>query len=113
MAKKQGFVKVKLDKLRKLKYGFNAFVEMEEALGKPVTDLGKDSVSFKDIRVMLWAGLLHDDPDISLEEVGDLVDDADSLSDVAEKITEGIALALGTEEEDTEVKKEKGESMGN
>lgn len=99
MANKQrGFVSVKLDKQRKLKYTFNAFCELEDVLGRSLSELG-DSFKMKDLRSLLWAGLLHENEDLTLIEAGKLIDEAESIQSLSEDITEAIQLAMGENKE--------------
>ena len=93
MAKKA--VTVKLDKQRKLKYTFNAFCELEEALGRPLASIKGNEFKMKDLRALVWAGLLHESPGLTLEEVGDLIDKADSIEDVTDAVSRAIETALG------------------
>lgn len=93
MAKKA--VTVKLDKQRKLKYTFNAFCELEEALGRPLASFQSNEFKMKDLRALVWAGLLHETPELTLEEAGDLIDQAESIEEVANAVSAAIEAALG------------------
>jgi len=88
-------VTVKLDKQRKLKYTFNAFCELEEALGRPLASIKGNEFKMKDLRALVWAGLLHESPGLTLEEAGDLIDKADSIEDVTDAVSRAIEAALG------------------
>lgn len=102
--KQRGYVPVKLDKQRKFKYGMNAFCALEEK-GYDLAAFETEGVKFKDIRALVWAGLLHefkDDPDWTEEAAGDLIDQADNLQDVFKAVSEAIAAALGTDVKDGE-----------
>lgn len=96
MANKQrGYVTVSLDKLRNLKFTTNALAELEDTLGQPVTQLNAETVGIKTLRAMLWAGLLHESPDLSITEAGALMDDGD-LSEVSTRLSEALELAFGS-----------------
>lgn len=88
-------VTVKLDKQRKLKYTFNAFCELEEVMGRSLTTLQNGEFKMKDLRALVWAGLLHESPELTLEETGDLIDKADSIEDVTDAVSRAIETALG------------------
>lgn len=60
---------VHLDKKRRMALDLNAMVAFEEATGKQVQELGA-GMSMSDMRVLLWACLLTDDPDVTLEQTG-------------------------------------------
>lgn len=97
------FVTINLDKPRKLRYGMNQLIQLEETLGVSVSELNKVSMGLKELRVFLWAGLSWEDPDLTLEKAGELADEAEDITYVAEKIGEALAASFGGEE-----KKKKG-----
>jgi hypothetical protein len=92
--RQRGYVSIELDRLRKLRFDTNALAELEDAMGKPITQLTDANVGIKALRAMLWAGLLHESPDLTIKEAGQLMDYAD-MKEVAEKVTEAISLAFG------------------
>jgi hypothetical protein len=64
-------VPIKLDKERHLKLDFNAIALIEEGTKKNVLKQESwESLTGSDIRVMLWAMLLDEDPEITLNDVG-------------------------------------------
>lgn len=68
-------VKLNDGKERKLKFDLNALAELEDMYGT-VDDAFKalDSGSVKAVRAVLWAGMLHDEPELTEREVGSLMD---------------------------------------
>ena len=57
----------------KLKYDINAFVLMEEILGDSLTNIASNPANFMkmtSLRVMCWAGMLHEKPNLSLRDAG-------------------------------------------
>ncbi|SFS75858.1 hypothetical protein [Marininema halotolerans] len=94
MANKQrGIVDIQLDKKRRLKFNMNALTELEDALGMPITGLSSQKVGMKELRAMLWAGLLHEDADLTLKEAGDLME-MEKLHEISEKVTEAMTIAF-------------------
>lgn len=94
MANKQrGYVEVTLDKKRRLKFDLNALSELEDALGKPVTQLNDGTVGMRELRAMVWAGLLHEDPDLTLRDTGELID-LERIEEITEKVTEALTAAF-------------------
>ncbi|MBC9786794.1 hypothetical protein H1S01_20770, partial [Heliobacterium chlorum] len=90
MANKQrGFVDIELNSSRKLRYTLNALVEIEEKLGVTVTELNESNLGIKSIRTFLWAGLIHEAPELTEKEVGDWVD-FNNLEYVQAKIAEAF-----------------------
>ena len=105
--KRRGYVEIELDKKRKLRYDFNAMCELEDALGRSLQEMNDKNVRMKDMRAMLWAGLIHEDPDLDIVEAGNLIDEAESLQYVAEKVAEAIELSQGSNKKKTAKTKKK------
>lgn len=86
---------IELDKPRTLRYGINALVTVEELLGKPLTIRDFNSISVKDLRAILYAGLYHEDSSLTPEKAADLIDEYSDIETVAQKIGEAMSLAFG------------------
>ena len=65
--------KITLDREREIRYDFNAIAELEDVSGCGVQDLMKKKQTLGATRRMLWAGLLGDDPDLTLQGAGSLI----------------------------------------
>jgi hypothetical protein len=90
--KHRGFVKMELDKERNLRYTMNALAEIEDILGVPLSEMENVKMTIKNVRVILWAGLIHEDPELTQEEVGNMVD-LGNFKEVQEKVAEAFAMA--------------------
>lgn len=88
-------VTIELDKARNLRYGMNALVKIEELIGKPITKIDLNSVSIKELRDILYAGLAHEDESLTPEKVGALIDDYSDIVTIGEKLGEAFNLAFG------------------
>ena len=88
-------VTIELDKARNLRYGMNALVKVEELIGKPITKLDLENISMKDLRSILYAGLYHEDKDLTSESVGNLIDEYSDITAIAEKLGEAFNIAFG------------------
>ncbi len=66
------FVKVVLDKERNLKLDLNAIEAFEKESGSTLADLG-EGMNTTTLKHLIWASLLHEDPDITPRDVGGLV----------------------------------------
>jgi len=83
--------KITLDKERHLKYDLNAMIVFEELTGKDIIELfdgafkkikaAKEGKAVKgkifslaDTRALLYAGLKHEDPALTQEKVGEMID---------------------------------------
>ena len=74
MAPKPSGIEIHLDKSRHLRFGLNALAALENELGASIQAVFSDidRVGFTQIRGILWAGLLHEMPDLTVEKAGDL-----------------------------------------
>lgn len=88
--KKRGEIKITLDKERALKYTLNSLVKLED-LGIDITTL-ENSAKISDIRAILWVGLIHEDKELTIDDVGELV----SLDNIQE-VTKAISEAFGSQ----------------
>jgi len=65
---------VDLDRKRNFVLDLNAFCELEKRVGKSLFKLIKwDDMGVNDLRYLLWAGLLTDDPSLTLEDFSKMV----------------------------------------
>jgi hypothetical protein len=96
--KHRGEVSIKLDKMRKLRLDFNAFAELEEIHGVSMDDIEeiakKHPVST--MRKIIHVALLHEMPDLTLREAGDLISQYSSIEEIAEKMKEAMEASFGT-----------------
>jgi len=83
----RGEIKIVLDKERVLKFTLNSLIKLKE-LGVDVTKLG-EGVELSQIRALLWAGLIHEDKEITEEYIGDYVT-MDNLTEISEAIGEAF-----------------------
>ena len=93
-------------KTKRLCYGTNALAEMNYK-GISLSNMQEKFVGPEDIvtlRAVFWAGLLHEDRDITIEEAGDLMDAAESFVYIIEKIGEAILAAFPVEKPESDSK---------
>lgn len=88
-------VVIELDKARNLRYGINALVTIEELTGRPITLLDLNALSMKDLRNILFAGLVYEDTTLTPEKVGTLIDEYSNITEIATKLGEAFTLAFG------------------
>lgn len=92
-------IPITLDKPRTLLYDFNAFIELEEIYGDVSTALeGLEKLKIKVVRDMIWAGLLHEDENLTPKQVGKMLHPS-NIEEVAYKIAEAIGVSLPEPEE--------------
>lgn len=82
MAKQKKMVKVELDKERNLYFNLNSLEVIEELTGKSIDKLG-EGMSISMLKAVVYAGLIHEDKDLTPEAVGDMIgfEDIKSISD--------------------------------
>ena len=86
-------VLIELDKPRNIRLNTNALVKVEEVTGRPISSFLPGTVGMRDIRAFLWAGLTHEDRELTLYETGQLMDEAD-YNYIEDKVTEAIRIAM-------------------
>lgn len=93
-------VLINLDRTRNIRLNTNALVKFEEILKKPLSEIGT-AFGLKEIRAALYVGLVHEDKDLTLETVGDLIDNV-GVEYVADKVGEALQLAIGKRVQDSD-----------
>lgn len=91
-------VSVEMDKMRNMKFGMNALIQLEKELGKPLTSMGTDEFKLEDLRTMLYIGLKWEDKELTHDMTGDIMDEAiekHSIQYVSEKLAEALQGAFG------------------
>jgi hypothetical protein len=87
-------VSITLDKPRTLRYDLNAFAELEEIYGSmDQAFAAMQSGSMKAARTLLWAGLLHEDENLTPRQVGALVT-LDNMEPVMDAISDALLEAM-------------------
>ena len=95
-------VPVMLDKERHLKFGFGAMIALEDLTGKTFFEIIQDlqdleNVKVSKIRDIMWAALIHEDKELTLEQTIDILDQG-NCTDLIGKLMEAVSLALGETE---------------
>ena len=88
-------VTIILDRPRTLRYGLNALAKVEDITGQNIMGLDLNNVSIKDLLAIIYAGLYHEDKELTVEKVGDLIDEHSNITEVAEKLGEAFTEAFG------------------
>ncbi len=87
-------VPVELDKPRRLRFDINALADLEETLGVGLGAMLQQHVGVRVLRAMLWAGLKWEDPGLTLQRAGKLLQDylsgGGDLDTLAEKLIEAL-----------------------
>jgi hypothetical protein len=91
-------VSIELDKIRNIRLGYKATLLIEENLEKPIQEAFKD-MQMRHIAVILHAGLSHEDKELTLDKVIDLVDEKNDLNYIMTKVNEAFEAANGIGDE--------------
>jgi hypothetical protein len=116
MSKITPIVTVELDKKRHLRFDLNALVNIEKAAGKNYTEaiISAGNGSMTDTRVVLWGALLSDDPTLTLDQVGEMID-LGNLADMSAAVVRAFGVSIPdptTGEPKNEVSPSIGENSG-
>ena len=82
-------VPVQLDKERNLAFPLMSLIRLKKEHGLDVKDFADEKVSqdIENILKVVWAGLIHEDKELTVEDVGYMVD-VSELPELAKKLTE-------------------------
>lgn len=84
-------IPIELDKIRHLRFDFNSAARFEEMTGKNLFDGGvMGQMSATTLRAFLWSCLVHEDAELTLEQVGEMIHFG-NINEVSEKLTEVYA----------------------
>jgi hypothetical protein len=92
---------IKLDKDRQFKYGMRAISLVEKKFKKPISQVDMNNLTMEETATLIWAGLAHEDKDLTSDRVMTLVDDYSNITEVLKLAGEALQGAFGgvTEEE--------------
>jgi len=83
-------------KQRHLRYDFNSLVALEDELGVTVDKIESfvsGSVKLRDLRTLIWAGLVHEDDGITPKDVGAWID-FQNIEKISEKVGRALEAAF-------------------
>ncbi len=72
----------KLDKTRNIKMGLRALDTIEKELGKLLSEIEWDKMSIREAVTILWAGLVWEDTELTVDDLMDLVDEYSSTDEM-------------------------------
>ena len=68
-------ITVMLDKKRHIRFPLNALEKFEDVTGLKIFDMpAPTEMTIKQFKAFLWAGLIHEDETLTIEQVGDMID---------------------------------------
>ena len=103
------------DKTYQFRYTFNSLIRLQEELGVSIGELDKifptqpeegkegeikmTADFLPKIRSLFWAGLVHENKDLTLEEAGDLVDEVGGIMEAVKPLMEAFGNAFPVAED--------------
>jgi hypothetical protein len=93
------YTPVELDKVRNFRYGMKAISIVEKKFKKPIAKVDFDNLTMEDTATIIWAGLVHEDKNLTVEKVMDLIDEKGNLQQVMQVMSEAMSAAFGGKEE--------------
>lgn len=94
------FYPIQLDKIRNLRYGMKAISLIEKSLGKPISKVDMENITMEETATLIWAGLVHEDKDLTPEIVMDLVDEHSDIQKAIKALGQAFQGAFGSGEVD-------------
>lgn len=88
------FTPIKLDKTRNLRFGMKALHLIEKS-GVSLAKLDNEELTMEQIATVIWAGLSHEDKELTPEKVMDLVDEHSDLATVLESMGKAFEDSFG------------------
>ncbi|MSS42468.1 hypothetical protein FYJ27_01780 [Anaerosalibacter bizertensis] len=98
---------IELDKVRNFKYGMKALSLIEKKFKKPIAEIEAmqtGALSMEEYSVIMWAGLQHEDKDLTPDKVMELIDEHSSLMEATKIMWEALNSVFKTGEETGETK---------
>ena len=85
---------INLDKERNLKFGMRALDQAEKRTGIPVMAMDINDLTMNQIATLVWCGLTHEDKNLTVGNVMDLIDDYSNLASVLAVVGPAINEAI-------------------
>lgn len=89
------YVPIELDRARNFRYGMKAISHIEKKLKRPMAKVDLEALTMEDTSIVIWAGLVHEDKNLTPNRVMDLIDDKGNLQEVLESMGEAFKYAFG------------------
>lgn len=91
-------VVINLDRPRFVRFGHKALKQLTALTGKKLEDMDENDFDLADLEKIMWCGLQADAREngetLKIEDMEDLLDSAESFSDIMEAMNEALAQAF-------------------
>ena len=95
---KNNTVVINLDRPRFVKFGHKALKQLGTLTGKKLEEMDENDFDLADLEKIMWCGLQADAKEngeqLKLEDMEDLLDSADSFSDIMEAMNKALEIAF-------------------
>lgn len=95
---------IQLDRERQFRYGMRAISLAEKKFKKPISQIDLNNMTMEETAVVVWAGLVHEDKNLSTDRVMDIIDQYSNVPTVLKLAGEALQGAFPTEEVEAEGK---------
>lgn len=93
------YVNINLDKTRNLRYGHRALIKIEEMLNRKLAELENAQLGIKELDIIIYCGLIHEDKTLTFEQFLDIVEECDiTFEELSTKIKEAFEVTFGKKE---------------
>lgn len=104
------YTQIQLDKTRNLKFGMRAFYLIEDTLKIKMSQIDYENIGMKELAVIIWAGLFHEDKELTIDKTIDLIDEHTNLIELMNVMQEAMSKSFNL---DNTASKGQGESEKN
>lgn len=94
------YVTIDLDKSRNFRYGMKAISQIEKKLKKPISKIDFETLTMEETATIIWAGLEHEDKNLTPNKVMDLIDEKGNFTEVMNAMQQAFENAFGTKGEE-------------
>lgn len=93
------YTPIKLDKTRNFRYGMKAIDLIEKELKINISNLDLDKLTMNDTATIMWAGLVHEDKELTPDKIMELIDEHSDIVTAFGKMGEAFRGAWSNGEE--------------
>lgn len=93
------FTPITLDKGRNFRYGMKSLSLIEKKFKKNMANIDFDNLTIEETMTIIWAGLVHEDKELTVEKLIDIIDETETKFDeIVKAMSEAISDAFGPSE---------------
>jgi len=85
---------VEFDRQRTIKFRRKELKMMEKVFGKKISKIAFDELGIDDLSKIIHLGLLHEDPELTLEKAEELIDEYPYFGILIKKVMEAFQIAM-------------------